>query len=60
LAKVEAVILNTHPDATDELIAYAKTLQNTETVAKADQTDLWRTASVPERLIHALMHGITE
>ncbi|MEE1183706.1 MAG: dihydropteroate synthase, partial [Paludibacteraceae bacterium] len=60
LAKVEAVILNTHPDATDQLIAYAKTLQNTENVAKAEQTDLWRTASVPERLIHALMHGITE
>ena len=60
LAKVEAVILNTHPDATDELIAYARTLQNTETVVKAEQTDLWRTASVPERLIHALMHGITE
>ena len=60
LAKVEAVILNTHPNATDELIAYAKTLQNTETVAKAEQTDLWRSASVQDRLVHALMHGITE
>ncbi len=60
LAKVEAVILNTHPDATDELIAYARTLQNTETVAKAEQTDLWRNALVEERLVHALMHGITE
>ncbi|MBQ1176446.1 MAG: methionine synthase [Paludibacteraceae bacterium] len=60
LAKVEAVILNTHPNATDGLIAYAKTLQNTETVAKAEQTDLWRSASVQDRLVHALMHGITE
>lgn len=60
LAKVEAVILNTHPNATDELIAYAKTLQNTETVAKTEQTDLWRSASVQDRLVHALMHGITE
>ena len=60
LAKVEAVILNTHPNATDQLIAYAKTLQNTENVAKAEQTDLWRSASVQDRLVHALMHGITE
>lgn len=60
LAKVEAVILNTHPNATDQLIAYAKTLQNTENVAKAEQTDLWRSASVQDRLVHSLMHGITE
>lgn len=60
LAKVEAVILNTHADATDELIAYARTLQTSESVAKVEQVDVWRHASVEDRLVHALMNGTTE
>lgn len=60
LAKVEAVILNSHPDATDELIAYARTLQPTETAVKEEKQDLWRADTLENRLIHALMHGITE
>lgn len=60
LTKVEAVILNTHPAATDELIEHARTLQTTGVVAKAEQVDVWRNTSVEDRLQHALMHGITE
>lgn len=60
LQKVEAVILNTHADATDQLIAYASTLQNKASDVKIEKIDTWRTASVSDRLIYALTNGITE
>ncbi len=58
LERVEDVILNRRPDATDRLIAFA------ETVKKKDKTDVkeqaWREAPVAERLKHALITGISD
>src|SRR5206468_1335315 len=58
IERVEDVLLNRRPDATDRLTAFA------ETVKKKDKSDVkeqaWRTAPVQERLKHALVNGIDE
>src|SRR5205085_10999456 len=58
LERVEDVVLNRRPDATDRLLAFA------ETVKKKDKTEVkeqaWRTAPVAERLKHALVNGIAD
>lgn len=59
LDKVEAVVMNTHPNATDELITYASSFQNDNT-KKEEMTDAWRILSVEERLEYALINGTTE
>jgi len=59
LERVEDVLLNRRPDATDRLTEFAETVKKkgkkAETKALA-----WREGSVEERLQHALMHGITD
>ena len=58
LQRVEDVLLNRRPDATDRLVEFAKTLgkkANTEVKEQA-----WREAPVNERLKHALVNGIDE
>lgn len=59
---VEAVVLNTHPTATDHLIALAQTLKNAETptLSKPKQVDAWRQQPVSNRLQYALVNGTTE
>ncbi len=58
LEKVEDVILNRKPDATERLIEFA------ETIKKKDKTeekiDEWRSLPVEERLKHALIKGIVD
>ena len=55
---VEDVLLNRRPDATERLIEFAETVKKKD---KADvKVDEWRTASVEERLKHALLKGITD
>ncbi len=58
LEKVEDVILNRRPDATERLIEFA------ETIKKKDKTeekkDEWRSLPVEERLKHALIKGIVD
>jgi 5-methyltetrahydrofolate--homocysteine methyltransferase len=58
LEKVEDVILNRRPDATERLIEFA------ETIKKKDKTEEkkedWRNLSVEERLKHALIKGIVD
>jgi 5-methyltetrahydrofolate--homocysteine methyltransferase len=58
LVKVEDVILNRRPDATERLIEFA------ETIKKKDKTEEkiedWRNAPVEERLKHSLIKGIVE
>jgi 5-methyltetrahydrofolate--homocysteine methyltransferase len=57
--RVEDVLLNRRPDATDRLLAIADTYRNSgEAQKKADPK--WREAPVAERLKHALVHGITD
>src|SRR5205823_15131294 len=58
LERVEDVLLNRRPDATDRLVDFAKT------VGKKEKTEVkqlaWREAPVAERLKHALIHGILD
>ena len=58
LERAEDVILNRRPDATERLVEFAETF-------KAQKKDVaeelaWRKAPVRERLVHALVKGITE
>jgi 5-methyltetrahydrofolate--homocysteine methyltransferase len=58
LERVEDVLLNRRPDATDRLVEFAKTLGKKQ---KDEGKPLaWRDASVQERLKHALVQGITD
>ncbi len=57
--RVEDVILNRHPDATEALIEIAEGLRGQK--GKAVEKDLsWREAPVAKRIEHALVNGITE
>jgi len=56
--KVEAVILNTNPNATDELVEYAETVRGSGKVRVKDLS--WRENSVKERLKHSLVNGLIE
>jgi 5-methyltetrahydrofolate--homocysteine methyltransferase len=69
LERVEDVLLNRRPDATERLIAFAEEIKVRETAAKAGgqlsavsgqqpATDAWRTEPVEARLKHALLKGI--
>ncbi|MDZ4674501.1 MAG: methionine synthase [Gemmatimonadota bacterium] len=56
--RVEDIVLNRRPDATDRLLAVADAVQGQ--VAEAGNTLAWREVPVRERLSHALVHGIAE
>ncbi len=58
LERVEDVVLNRRPDATERLVAIADSVEGH---AAAEAHDLsWRTAPVAERLKHALVEGVTD
>jgi 5-methyltetrahydrofolate--homocysteine methyltransferase len=58
LERVEDVLFDRRPDATERLIELAQTVRGT---AQRREADLgWREASVEQRLSHALVHGITD
>ena len=58
LERVEDVVLNRRPDATERLLEVADSVKGE---ARARATDLgWRAAPVHERLSHALVHGISD
>ena len=59
LDKVEDVLLNRNPEATETLIDYAEQVKGTEKTKEKD-TEKWREASVEERLSHALVKGIVD
>ncbi|GCD78032.1 methionine synthase [Thermaurantimonas aggregans] len=56
--RVEDVLFNRRPDATERLIELAERYKGTEKVKTRD--DEWRSWSVEERLKHALIKGIDE
>jgi len=57
LQRIEDVLFNRHPDATEELVKLAESFK--ETGGKVIGEDLaWRDASVQERITHALVRGI--
>ncbi|MCF6313639.1 MAG: methionine synthase [Verrucomicrobiales bacterium] len=63
LDKVEDVLLNRNPEATDVLLDYAEELKNTggDKKKKGSAANLeWREGTVDERISHALVKGITD
>ncbi len=60
LEKVEDVLLNRHPDATERLVDYAEQFKGKAGKKKAEADLSWREAPVEKRLEHALLTGITD
>ena len=54
--RIEDVLFDKRPDATERLIEYAKTVSDDGPSAQVSQA--WRDAPVAERLRHALVHGV--
>ncbi|MBO5807009.1 MAG: B12-binding domain-containing protein, partial [Bacteroidaceae bacterium] len=57
---MEAVVLNSAPDATERLIAVAETLKEKSLQAGSSAGDAWRSGTVEERLVYSLMKGVGE
>lgn len=57
--KCEAVILNQHPNATEELLDYAEKIKSTNEKKVASQEE-WRNWDLQEKISHALVKGIDE
>jgi cobalamin-dependent methionine synthase I len=61
LEKVEDVILNRRPDATEILVDYAEQFKGQAGTTKKVEIDMsWRQGPVSKRLEHALLRGITD
>jgi 5-methyltetrahydrofolate--homocysteine methyltransferase len=58
LEHVEDVLLNRRPDATERLIRFAESFRASDKAQALE--DAWRSASVEERLSHALVKGIVD
>jgi 5-methyltetrahydrofolate--homocysteine methyltransferase len=58
--RVEDVLLNRRPDATERLVDLAEKLKEQGSEKGEVQQQEWRTQTVQERLKHALIKGITE
>ena len=58
LERVEDVIFDRRPDATERLVEYASTVTGGATERKFDLS--WREAPVSDRLAHALVHGVVD
>jgi 5-methyltetrahydrofolate--homocysteine methyltransferase len=56
--RVEDVLLNRRPDATERLVAFARTVEGQDRVEETERA--WRRGPVEERLAHALVHGVVE
>ncbi|MCD4781234.1 MAG: methionine synthase [Candidatus Omnitrophica bacterium] len=59
LKRIEDVLFNKHPDATENLIEFAQTVDSGPEAQK-QQLQAWRGKPVEERLAYALIKGITE
>lgn len=59
LTKVEDVLLNRNPEATEALIDYAEQVKGSQKT-KVKDTEEWREGAVEERLSHALVKGIVD
>jgi 5-methyltetrahydrofolate--homocysteine methyltransferase len=58
LERVEDVLFDRRPDATDRLVEFAETVKGSATRREVDLS--WREAPVADRLRHALVHGIVD
>ena len=57
--RVEDVLFDRRPDATERLVEFAETVKNRSS-GEAAKVDTWRTLDVEERLTHALVKGIAD
>src|SRR5262249_19151581 len=58
--RVEDVLLNRRPDATDRLVEFAKSTSFSRSSQKSGDAETWRSLPVAERLTHALVNGIID
>ena len=58
LERVEDVLYDRRPDATDRLVTFAGTVEGEATKRELDLS--WRDAPVEQRLSHALVHGVVD
>jgi 5-methyltetrahydrofolate--homocysteine methyltransferase len=58
LERVEDIIFNRRPDATERLVQFAETVKGSATKREVDLG--WRDGSVEARLSHALVHGVVD
>jgi len=58
LERVEDIIFNRRPDATERMVEFAATVKGGGT--KREQDLSWREATVEARLSHALVHGVVD
>jgi 5-methyltetrahydrofolate--homocysteine methyltransferase len=59
--RVEDVLLNRRPDATERLVEYGETLKSAQAGPAAEKkTEEWRNGTVEERMAHALVKGIDD
>ena len=59
LERVEDVLLNRRPDATERLVELAEQFKDMDPAKEAEQ-EVWRTGPLAERLSHALVKGIVD
>ena len=59
LERVEDVLLNRRPDATERLVELAETVKDDESKTDTKQAE-WRNGTVEERLQHALIKGVVD
>ena len=57
--KVEAVLLNKSPEATEELLDFAEGFKG-QSKKKDRKNDEWRSGTLQERITHGLVQGITD
>ncbi|WP_321370434.1 methionine synthase [uncultured Draconibacterium sp.] len=58
LEKIEDLVLNRRPDATERLLEFAENLKSTS--KKEEKKDEWRELPLEERIGHALVKGLPE
>ncbi len=58
LERVEDVLLDRRPDATERLVEYAEKVKGT--VKKKETDEAWRNTPVEDRITHALVKGIAD
>jgi 5-methyltetrahydrofolate--homocysteine methyltransferase len=58
LERIEDVLFNRRPDATERLVEFAESFKGQRKDAAEDEA--WRAGTVQERLVHALVKGITK
>jgi 5-methyltetrahydrofolate--homocysteine methyltransferase len=60
LNRIEDVLFNRNPNATDELVRYAEGLRGTAGGKAVGQDLSWRELSLEERITHSLVKGVTD